>query len=106
MVSRACPKESYLSLSQEISRGKSTCCGGNSTDEKAEADAVGFPDSGYPSCLLCSLVGRPSQQGTDDLSSQRMKTQSVPLYVTWKIEIEFCFTFIISRIENVCTFCL
>lgn len=74
MVSRACPKESYLSLSQEISREKSTRCGGNSTDEKAEADAMGFPDSGYPSCQLCSLVGRPSQQGTDDLSSQRMKT--------------------------------
>lgn len=68
--------------SQEISREKSTRCGGNSTDEKAEADAMGFPDSGYPSCQLCSLVGRPSQQGTDDLSSQRMKTQSVPLYVT------------------------
>ena len=61
---------------------------------------MGFPDSGYPSCQLCSLVGRPSQQGTDDLSSQRMKTQSVPLYVTWKIEIEFCFTFIMSRIES------
>ena len=61
---------------------------------------MGFPDSGYPSCQLCSLVGRPSQQGTDDLSSQRMKTQSVPLYVTRKIEIEFCFTFIMSRIES------
>ena len=52
------------------------------------------------------LCGDPPSRGLMTFSSQPMKTWSVPLYVTWKIEIEFCFTFIISRIKSVCTFCL